>query len=183
MSQGKIILILGGSRSGKSEYAEELALASEGPVYYLATGIVTDAEMAERVEQHRRRRPAHWQTIEEPLKVAQAIEPIRDKQGVLLLDSLSGWVTNLLYDHNLADWQWDEAREAKALSLIEGFLAELGNSKLRALIVGDEVGLSLVPPTAEGRAFRDLNGKANQLVAARADEVYLVVAGLPLKIK
>jgi adenosylcobinamide kinase/adenosylcobinamide-phosphate guanylyltransferase len=183
LSQSKITLIIGGCRSGKSEYAEQLAYEAKGPVYYLATGVVTDEEMERRVEQHQLRRPAHWETIEEPLHPEQAVARLKDRQGVLLVDSLSGWVTNLLYDNNLINWQWDQAKEDQALALIRAFIGELQQSSLHALIVGDEVGLSLVPPTAEGRAFRDLNGKANQLVAAAADQVYLVVAGLPVKIK
>lgn len=183
LSQGKITLIIGGCRSGKSEYAERLAEEAKERVYYLATGVVTDEEMERRVEQHRKRRPTHWETIEEPLHLERAVARLKDKPGVLLLDSLSGWVTNLLYDNNLVNWQWDQAKEDKALALIKAFIGELLQSKLRAVIVGDEVGMSLVPPTGEGRAFRDLNGKANQLVAAAADQVYLVVAGLPLKIK
>lgn len=180
---GNHLLILGGSRSGKSEFAENLALREKGPVFYLATGVVTDGEMEERVKSHQKRRPSHWETIEEPLQLEMIAKKLRTKSGILLVDSLAGWLTNLFYEDNWENWQWGEDKEDQVLARVRGFLAELNSSSLGCLIVGDEVGMGLVPPTPEGRAFRDLNGKANQLVAAWAHEVYFVVAGLATKIK
>lgn len=183
LAQEKLIFVTGGCRSGKSEFAEQLALAAPEPVYYLATGLVTDEEMEERVRRHRQRRPEHWQTIEEPLHLVEAVTALQDREGLLLVDNLSGWLTNLMYRENLDPWQWDRDKEQEALSQVVSFLKVLDEGSLRCIIVGDEVGWGLVPPTPEGRAFRDLNGKANQLVAAAAGAVYLVVSGIPLKIK
>lgn len=183
LEQGKIIFVTGGCRSGKSEFAERLALQSRETVYYLATGVVTDEEMKERVLQHQQRRPADWHTIEEPYALEQAVAKLKPRQGLLLVDSLSGWMTNLMYHNNLDNWEWDRDREQQALSRVKSFLREITEKQLSCIIVGDEVGLGLVPPTKEGRVFRDLNGKANQLVAAGADDVYLVVSGIPVKIK
>ncbi|HHY59019.1 MAG TPA: bifunctional adenosylcobinamide kinase/adenosylcobinamide-phosphate guanylyltransferase [Clostridia bacterium] len=183
LEQDKLIFVTGGCRSGKSEFAEQLALASPDPVYYLATGVVTDEEMQERVRQHRERRPPHWQTLEEPLHLPQVAAQLKGRRGLLLVDNLSGWLTNLMYHENLHPWQWDRDKEQEALSHVQSFLQVLGEIDLHCIIVGDEVGWGLVPPTPEGRAFRDLNGKANQLVAARAGAVYLVVSGIPVKIK
>lgn len=183
LARDKLIFVTGGCRSGKSEFAEKLALASSEPVYYLATAVITDEEMQERVRQHQERRPADWQTIEEPLRLAEVAARLRHRRGLLLVDNLSGWLTNLMYHQNLDPWQWDRDKEREALSHVESFLKVLGEGELRCIIVGDEVGWGLVPPTPEGRAFRDLNGKANQMVAAAAGAVYLVVSGIPLKIK
>lgn len=183
MKQKELILILGGSRSGKSEFAEQLAGANEGKVCYLATGVITDREMKERVEKHQKRRSSDWRTIEEPLNPIKTLDTLRDYNGILLMDSLSGWLANLLYQHNWGIYPWGPGEEAKALAKVESFLEKIKEAPHSTLIVGDEVGMGLVPPTPEGRAFRDLNGKANQLAAAIADHVYFVIAGQPLKIK
>ncbi|MFA5536962.1 MAG: bifunctional adenosylcobinamide kinase/adenosylcobinamide-phosphate guanylyltransferase [Bacillota bacterium] len=183
MSHKELILILGGSRSGKSEFAEQLAGVDGDQVCYLATGVVTDLEMKKRVEQHQKRRSPHWGTIEEPLNPLKALETLKGFCGILLMDSLSGWLANLLYQYPWGTFPWGDQEEAKALAEVESLLKSLGQATYSSLIVGDEVGMGLVPPSPEGRAFRDLNGKANQLVAAAADQVYFIIAGQPLKIK
>ncbi len=183
MKQKELILIFGGSRSGKSEFAEELAAAHGGKVCYLATGVVMDSEMKERVEKHQQRRSPHWQTLEEPLNPIKALETLKDYNGILLMDSLSGWLANLLYQHPWGAFPWGPKEETEALAKVESFLEKLKEASHSSLVVGDEVGMGLVPQTPEGRAFRDLNGKANQLTAAVAHHVYFVIAGQPLKIK
>ncbi|MCE2494894.1 MAG: bifunctional adenosylcobinamide kinase/adenosylcobinamide-phosphate guanylyltransferase [Alphaproteobacteria bacterium] len=179
----ELTLVLGGVRSGKSAFAEGLARQSDGPVLYLATGQVTDDEMAERIRRHREARPGHWGTLEEPLALAEALRPVIDgpnPPGMVLLDSLDVWVSNLLLQHEGEPFVDVESLTLEAL----GRLLDLcRDSPAGSIMVSSEVGLSLVPPTPLGRHFQDLLGLANQQVAAAATRVYLVVAGQPLAIK
>lgn len=182
---GKIIFITGGARSGKSRFAEELAARDGGLVVYVATAGVGDAEMAERVRAHQSRRPAHWLTIEEPLDLQQAIDRVPDNANVVIFDCLTLWLANKLAQ------DFDEAapaavhslRERSVLGELAAFCDRLSFAPFRTLVVANEVGCGIVPGTVLGRVFRDLAGRANQLVAARADTVYFTVAGLPLKVK
>ena len=183
----RLTLVLGGVRSGKSAFAEELVreLDSESsrPTRYLATGQVTDAEMAERIRRHRERRPAHWLTIEEPLEPATALAnalTIPNSPGAILLDSLDVWVANLLLAH---ENDAPAAVESLALAELERLLDACRQGDTNSVLVSSEVGLSPVPPNVLGRRFQDLLGTVNQRAAAAADAVYLVVAGIPLQIK
>ena len=180
---GKITLVLGGVRSGKSAFAEELANRSGESALYLATGQAFDEEMADRIRRHRMRRPAHWHTLEEPLALAEALE--RGLTGetparTLLLDSLDVWVANLLLAHEGEEFS---ATESLAAAGLESLIRVCSDANLSAIMVSSEVGLSPVPPNPLGRQFQDLLGTVNQRAAARADEVYLVVAGIPVWIK
>jgi adenosyl cobinamide kinase/adenosyl cobinamide phosphate guanylyltransferase len=178
----QLTLVLGGVRSGKSAFAEELARKMDCPTLYLATSQATDPEMAERIRRHRASRPSDWTTIEEPLEPAQALQsvllPSRPSQ-VVLLDSLDVWVSNLLLRHE--DMPATEL-ESLALCQIDQLLQVCQQSPSTFFLVSSEVGLSLVPPNPLGRRFQDLLGLVNQRVAAAAQEVYLVVAGIPLEI-
>ena len=187
----RLTLVLGGVRSGKSAFAEELVnelvneLDSESsrPALYLATGQVTDAEMAERIRRHRERRPAHWLTIEEPLEPATALAnalTVPNSPGAILLDSLDVWVANLLLAH---ENDAPTAVESLALAELERLLDACRQGDTNSVLVSSEVGLSPVPPNVLGRRFQDLLGTVNQRAAAAADAVYLVVAGIPLQIK
>ena len=183
----RLTLVLGGVRSGKSAFAEELVneLDSESsrPALYLATGQVTDAEMAERIRRHRERRPAHWLTIEEPLEPATALAnalTVPNSPGAILLDSLDVWVANFLLAH---ENDAPTAVESLALAELERLLDACRQGDTNSVLVSSEVGLSPVPPNVLGRRFQDLLGTVNQRAAAAADAVYLVVAGIPLPIK
>jgi adenosylcobinamide kinase/adenosylcobinamide-phosphate guanylyltransferase len=179
----QLTLVLGGVRSGKSAFAEGLARESEGPVLYLATGQVTDDEMAERIRRHREARPGHWDTLEEPLDLSAALRPVLDglnPPGIVLLDSLDVWVSNLLLRHEGEPFA---VVESVTLESLRRMLDLCRDSTADFILVSSEVGLSLVPPTTLGRHFQDLLGLANQKVAAAATRVYLVVAGQPLAIK
>jgi len=179
MPEEQLILVLGGGKSGKSELAEEMARDSGRPVVYLATGRVLDQEFAQRVAMHRQRRPAAWRTVEEPLNLAEAVKEIAPEQ-VILVDSLGTWVSNWLY----RDGNFEAAVNFEdPLRAWKDFLAAAQASRQLVIAVGDETGLGLVPPTPEGRLFRDLNGRINQLAARYADRVYLVAAGIPIQIK
>ena len=180
-----IHLVLGGIRSGKSAYAERLAadLANGRPVCYVATGVATDAEMAERIRLHRERRPDDWQTVEAPLNPVRALQETAgaaDSAPALLLDSLDGWVSNLLFEHEATPATELAARTVGAARRFAAFVRELDAD---AVIVSSEVGQSLVATSSLGRQFQDLLGTVNQAMAAEADGVTLVVAGIPVRIK
>ena len=182
-----IHLVLGGIRSGKSAHAEkltaQLASATTGPALYLATGVAVDAEMSERIRRHQERRPAEWQTVEAPLNPVGAVQGLHftaSNPPVLLLDSLDGWVSNLLFEHENAPPAELEARVVGAVQRFASFVAELDAD---AVIVSTEVGHSLVATSSLGRQFQDLLGTVNQTIAADADAVTLVVAGIPVPVK
>jgi len=180
--KGKLILVLGGARSGKSELAEKLASQLGGPVTYIATATVEDPEMAERVKLHQKRRPASWQTVEEPIKILEVLESGKPGE-VFLLDCATLWLTNLLLeDDNLCYDSTTVEKQDYIMELVKA-AAETVNQGHHLIIVSSEIGLGLVPENPLSRAFRDLTGKVNQLLAAKADLVYFAIAGLPLEIK
>ena len=171
MNKGRIILVLGGARSGKSVFAETLVDQSGLLKCYLATAQVYDDEMRSRVDEHKLRRGPEWELAEEPLELCGALAQVASKDMAVLVDCLTLWVTNLMMAGR------DQALEADALA-----------SSLRTLpgtivLVSNEVGQGIVPENAMARAFRDHAGLLHQKVAAVADEVYFVTAGLPQKLK
>ena len=181
-----LILILGGARSGKSRYATELASAAPGPVIFLATGAAGDPEMADRIERHRRDRPAGWQTIEQTRSLGRAIGTV-PRGSTIVLDSLADLVTNYLLSAQPPAGEIGpadlETLETALNTEIDDLAAAGRRAGVSLLVVSNEVGLGLVPPYPLGRHFRDLLGRANQRVAAAADRVVLMVAGLPLTLK
>ncbi len=184
MGEKRLVLVLGGARSGKSEFAERLAVAVGGPVTYLATLAVGDEEMARRVAGHRGRRPAGWVTVEETHQLPQRVAEYGSRPGVLLIDCLTGWISNLLLDEKLPfPGASLPEREDYIASRMEELVEAAAVSSGSVLVVSNEVGMGLVPPYPLGRIFRDVSGRANRRLASVADEVYLVVAGLALEIK
>ena len=180
-----IYLVLGGIRSGKSAYGERLAaeIANGRRVIYIATGKVTDDDMAERIRRHRERRPAEWRTVEAPLNPVGALRESGIQDGsapVLLLDSLDGWVSNLLIEHEGME---TSELEARTVGAARRFASYVGEIDAEAVVVSSEVGHSLVATSSLGRQFQDLLGTVNQAMAADADTVTLVVAGIPVPIK
>jgi adenosylcobinamide kinase/adenosylcobinamide-phosphate guanylyltransferase len=165
----RLTLVLGGARSGKSRYAESLVTAIPGPWIYVATAEARDAEMAERIAAHQARRGAGWRTLETPRDVVGALTA--HGTTPLLVDCLTLWLANAL----LASADVDAE--------IERLEAALEQASAPLVLVANEVGFGIVPDNALGRRFRDLQGLLNQRIAARADRVVLVVAGLPLTIK
>ena len=169
---GRHVLVLGGARSGKTTFAEKLATGAGLKPAYLATAQALDAEMAERVESHRRSRAARFETIEEPLALAAALEAAAKQHDVILVDCLTLWITNLL----------GAGREvAQAVDELGETLARLDNS--RVILVSNEVGLGIVPDNPLARTFRDLAGSTHQHMAEICDDVYFVIAGLPMTLK
>ncbi len=188
MMASQLCLVLGGVRSGKSAFAEKLARELARPTLYVATGLPTDAEMEERIRRHQQSRPASWTTLEEPLDLPGRVEaafssagpPGAVLPGVVLIESLDFWVSNLLLEHESLP---GPAMEAMTLSAVDNLVAVIRRTSAAFFLVSGEVGLSLVPPEPLGRSFQDLLGLANQRIATAADRVYLVVAGIPTEIK
>lgn len=178
--KGKLTLVLGGSRSGKSEFAEKMAERSGKNLIYIATAAVRDEEMAERVKLHRKRRPEKWITVEEEIDVLGVLSR-GGKGDVFLLDCATIWLTNLLFN----DQHSGQERDRNGTRVLEEVarLTETVDKGLDLIVVSNEVGLGVVPEHPLGRLFRDLAGRANQVMAAKADSVYLVVAGIPMEIK
>jgi len=220
---GKLILVLGGARSGKSTYAQKLAgeiATGSGRVAYVATGVAFDDEMRARVEQHQRSRPPEWATIEAPTEVAQVIKKAGEEYAVMIVDCLTILITNWLAEREQLEESANadlgrssrtcsapgERETSPALSAAEGSATLEENScgielekavlgrveelvrtargaRAAVIVVSNEVGLGVVPAFKAGRVFRDLAGLANQLIAREADEVYVMWAGIPQKIK
>ncbi len=170
-------LVLGGVRSGKSAFAEGLAGQDGGPVLYLATGMPVDEEMEGRIRRHRETRPAHWTTVEEPLDLAG---PLTEATGSVLIDSLDVWLANMMMEHKF--FSTDEL-ENSVLGQLDELLKSIDQASATFTLVSSEVGLSMVSMEIMGRRFQDLLGTINQKIAAQADHVYLVVAGIPNQIK
>jgi len=178
----ELILILGGARSGKSTHAEKLALELGGPdVLYIATAQAFDDEMRARIAAHRAQRPAGWRTLESPSLIsaplAEAIGPAR----VVLLDCLTLLASNAVLA--LGDEPTARTAEAAVDAEVAALLAAYRAGGATWIVVSNEVGLGLVPPYPLGRAYRDALGRANQRLAAAADRVLFMVAGLPLTVK
>jgi adenosylcobinamide kinase/adenosylcobinamide-phosphate guanylyltransferase len=170
----KITFITGGARSGKSAFAESVALDLGTKRAYVATAQALDPEMIARIEGHRRRRGDAWDTFEEPLAVAELVRKLSDRYEVLLLDCLTLWLSNVM-----ARTESDEDIASKVHDLSRS----LEEFKGAAVVVSNEVGLGIVPDNALARRFRDLAGTLNQAIATVADEAYLLAAGIPVKIK
>jgi adenosyl cobinamide kinase/adenosyl cobinamide phosphate guanylyltransferase len=157
-----IALVLGGARSGKSAFAERLAAGLAEPVTYVATGVASDGDMAERIARHRARRPAAWRTVESAEDLVGALSTL---QATVLVDSLGAWAAAC-----------DMAPD------VDGLLEALRGRRGDTVLVSEEVGLGVHPPTALGVRFRDVVGEVNTAVAAVADDVRLVVAGRGLRL-
>ena len=172
-----LTLVLGCARSGKSRFAQSLCADSQ-KVTYLATARADDEEMRRRIVRHQESRPSHWCTIEEPLSIADAIESRARDCDFILLDCLTLWLSNVCWEHRESPEEVLEAAVSKeAARLVRAAPAS------HLVIVSNEVGGGLVPESAVGRLFRDLQGWLNQDVARAADSVYQMVAGIPLQIK
>ena len=170
----KLIFILGGARSGKSSYAVELAKKSQKKVAFIATAQICDQEMTERIELHKKSRPKQWKLVEESRDIASILPTLEEECELVLIDCLGLLVSNLL-----ASDLTDEEIEIRINELIES--AQQIN--VTTIIVSNEVGSGIVPMNALARRFRDLLGQSNQLIARQADEVILMQAGIPIKIK
>lgn len=165
-------LVLGGARSGKSRYAENIVRAGPHPWTYIATATVSDAEMAERIARHQADRGPGWHTVETPTELAAALRTHATRpEARVLVDCLTLWTANLL------------AAEHDLDTACEELCAALGETRGTVVLVANEVGLGIVPGTPMGREFRDAAGRLNQAVAAAVDRVVFMAAGLPMTLK
>ena len=198
------ILILGGARSGKSRFALQMAERLGGEVLFVATGQPLDEEMASRIEEHKRFRPKSWRTLEISVNVGQSLEREMGDAEVVLLDCLTLLVSNVILSpslplslraersnllapransvKNLEKIGFSEA-EKQVMAEVKELIECIDRHEGIFIVVSNEVGLGLVPENKLGRVYRDLLGRANQLLAQRADEVYFMAAGIPAKIK
>lgn len=180
-TSGRMILLIGGARAGKSAYAMRLAQnaerASGNEVCFIATAQGLDEDMSKRIARHRAERPANWRTIEEPCQIDEALRQASEAR-IVIVDCLTLFVSNWLMRHK------DEHECEQFVRRITRNFLELARTKQQTVIcVSNEVGLGIVPDTSLGRVFRDLLGRVNQEFAAAADECYLLVAGLALQLK
>ena len=174
----EIILITGGSRSGKSRHAQQLGESLPGQKLFIATCPVTDEEMRQRIERHRlERQGAGWQTVEETVDLEQVLTA-NGAAEVVLIDCLTLWINNLLFT-DAANSLDEEAVSVKARKLLEVCAARSGV----VIMVTNEVGLGIVPENALARRYRDLVGRCNQEIAAVADKVIMSICGIPLNVK
>jgi len=169
---GKIILILGGARSGKSIHAVSLAKKHK-KVAFIATCQPLDKEMHERIRLHKEARPKDWKTFEEPKNIEGLLRGIGNEFDCIVIDCLTLLISNLILGGH---------KEADILRKIGAMLTHLKKKKAKVIMVSNEVGLGLVPANKLGRDFRDVAGKVNQIIAKEADEVFFVVSGIPLKL-
>ena len=181
-------LVFGGARSGKSAYAERLAIASRKEVVYIATARAGDGEMASRIALHRRQRPAEWLTVEEPLALADAVLRHCTSGRLVLVDCLTLWLSNLMFSSGA---EYPDVGEIALPALFHQQRRQLLDAleRLDGDLVGDlvlvsnEVGMGIVPYGAISRSFTDESGRLNQAVAAACDHVAFIAAGLPLVLK
>lgn len=165
----RLVLVLGGARSGKSRYAESLAVGWRGEKVYVATAEAGDKEMADRIARHRASRGAGWSTVEAPLELTASLDRLAG--SFILVDCVTLWLSNLILAGH------DAAAEVEAL------VAALSRQPATVVVVSNEVGLGIVPDNALARRFRDVAGLANQRLADVCDEVVFMAAGLPLRLK
>lgn len=169
---GKIIFVIGGAKSGKSSFALAKAESFPGKKAYIATAEPLDDEMKERIEKHRSRRGRDWETFEEPVNIGGVLKDLGSDYNAVIIDCLTLWLSNLLLGSEDVEGE------------INAFVSSLKDCDLKAVfIVSNEVGMGIVPDNALSRTFRDFAGSLNQKMAGIADEVYLVIAGIPIRIK
>ena len=179
---GKLIFILGGARSGKSTYAQRLAERCGKPVAFIATAQPSDDEMSARITKHRADRPAEWMTLEIQRNIAANLEANTTQARLYLLDCVTLLVANILSQYTEEEAGNDQKAADAINAEVDDLLAYIHSNEADWIIVSNEVGLGLVPPYPLGRIYRDLLGMANQRIAAEADEVYMLMAGIAVPI-
>ncbi len=184
---GRVILVTGGARSGKSSFAEQLIAGMGQEIAYIATARPFDAEMEDRIAKHRLQRPSSWQTFESPTEPSQVFAAQGNCVDALLLDCMTVMITNRILSHTV-DWDQPSVTrlneiEADILEEVQALLKAAEASRAHLVAVTNEVGYGIVPASPLSRFFRDCAGRVNQRMAAVADEVYLVVSGIPVQVK
>ncbi len=177
----KVVFITGGARSGKSSFALNEASKVSGQKAYIATAESLDKEMDERIRKHRQDRGDEWETLEEPVAMPALIRRVSDRYSVLLVDCLTLWLSNIIGSRPGNAQPLVEEEISRFVRVLTDFKDSTARSSL--YVVSNEVGMGIVPDNRLARFFRDMAGWLNQEVAGVADEVYLVVSGIPLKVK
>ena len=188
MNNKRIILITGGARSGKSTFALKNASSVPGKKAYIATAEALDEEMAERIELHKKQRGKEWDTYEEPVRIADLIREAGDRYCGIVLDCLTLWLSNIMIrtqdrEHGIQATETEIKKFLDALNRFRDSSVRSPVGTCSLFLVSNEVGMGIVPENEMARKFRDLAGILNRTIAETADEVYMVVAGIPLKIK
>lgn len=183
----RLILVTGGARSGKSTFAEEKVRSLGNDVLYIATAIAFDDEMKERIRRHRLQRPSGWETLEAYRDFDSVLPDMLKGRETVLLDCITVMVSNMMLERAM-DWEGLSVAdvnsvEAEIISQVGKLLSIIQNTDIPFILVTNELGMGVVPPSALGRAVRDIAGRVNQQLAKAADEVYLCVSGIPVKIK
>ena len=184
---GRLILVTGGARSGKSSFAEETVRSVGDNVLYIATATAFDDEMKERIYRHRQQRPASWETLEAFRGLGSILPGLLPGRDAVLLDCITVMVSNIMLEKAM-DWEGLSVQdindaEKEVSEQIGELLQVIGSTGVPIVLVTNELGMGVVPPTALGRAVRDIAGRVNQQLARAADEVYLCVSGIPVRIK
>lgn len=182
-----VTLIIGGARSGKSSFAEKYCLERNTKPAYIATAQIYDSEMEERVKKHKERRKNNWQDYEEPYEISKLLQELYKEHSLILMDCLTVYITNLM----LKDYQEDpfldkekfmERKEEEICKEVENIIKAVPQDK-ELVIVSNEVGFGIVPDNFLSRVFRDISGRMNQLISQEGDQIIMVCAGIPIKIK
>ncbi len=185
---GKVIYITGGAGSGKSEFAERLLSDSKKKIY-IATSVIFDDEIREKVSEHQKRRDGEWILIERYKDIVLELEKYKRQGFKILLECLTNLVSNYMLFESSFDWEKKVSKtelkslESTIIYQIEGLIQFVRENGFELVIVSNEIGMGLVPTYPLGRYFRDISGKINQYIASRADEAYLIVSGLDLRLK
>jgi adenosylcobinamide kinase/adenosylcobinamide-phosphate guanylyltransferase len=184
---GKLIVVTGGARSGKSSFAENTAKNFGDSILYIATSIPLDEEMQWRIRKHREQRPESWETLEAYREFNVRLKGILEDKDCVLLDCITIMLTNIMAeaieDWNNLDCFRAEEIEKAANEEISGLLEVSEASAVPFILVTNEVGMGIVPEYPSARIFRDIAGRVNQIIAKAADEVYFCVSGIPIRIK
>ena len=170
-----IIFVTGGARSGKSDFAQQLAENMDGKRLFLATARALDHEMKERIRRHREKRGDRWDTLEENVSLGSALRTVSGSYGTVVVDCFTLWMSNLLGEYS--------ENEGKLKACIDDFFAGIEDFEGTLIVISNEVGQGIVPENALARAYRDRLGLLNQRMARRADKVYVLLSGIPVVIK
>ena len=171
----RLIFVTGGARSGKSRFAQDLAHSIKGRKVFIATAEPLDEEMQERIATHKRERPSDWDTVEEFRHLGKIVKKCAATYDILLIDCLTLWISNLLTTNSL--------EEPLISREVQNLIGSCKTERSTVIVVSNEVGMGIVPADKLTRLYRDIVGRANQDIASEADEVILLVSGIPIKIK